>query len=51
MTGASALASLGDQVEQADPDGVSKGRAVAFLGANHLEADVAAEIFVLDEPV
>ena len=26
-------------------------RVIAFLGANHLEPDVAAEIFVLDEPV
>ena len=26
-------------------------RVIAFLGASHLEPDVAAEIFVLDEPV
>jgi len=32
MTGASALASLGDQVEQADPDGVSKGSKQAVGG-------------------
>jgi hypothetical protein len=26
-------------------------RVIAFLGASHLAPDVAAEIFVLDEPV
>jgi uncharacterized protein YbcI len=43
------------QVMEADLRGAVEGltgrHVIAFLGANHLEPDVAAEIFVLDVPL